>query len=503
MNKLYYGDCLDVLRESIEDESIDLIYIDPPFNSKRNYNVLFESIDLKDTKAQKEAFADTWSNVSYLDQLAILQGLDRELWLFLKNLDSLSISKGSVAYLTTMALRIFFMKKKLKKSGSFYLHCDPTMSHYLKIVCDLVFGEKNYLNEIVWCYRERGLAKNYYNKKHDVILFYSKHRGAHVFNADQIHESYSQVSVKKFKHTDDEGRKFRIRGRNVAEAGKLRQKTDIPIQQESEFTYRQYLEEGTGPMPLDWLELPFLNQAAAERLGYPTQKPETLLERFIKASSNEGDTVADFFCGCGTAVAVAERLNRKWIGVDISHLAIRLIYNRVTESYKINPDRYRAVKEDISILGFPRDIASARELARGAKGGRVAFQDWVIEFMLGGVSRDSHKGYDGYIAIGRSATERDSVLIEVKSGSTNLEDVRELIYAVGNEGAEMALFVCFNEHVTDGMRRAALQAGYYDQSSYGTKFPRIQILTIEELLEGKTVLHPNPALFNVTFKKAF
>ncbi len=493
MNQLYYGDCLDVLQESIADESIDLVYIDPPFNSKRNYNVLFESIDLKDTKAQKEAFADTWSNVSYLDQLAILQGLDRELWLFLKNLDSISISKSSVSYLTTMALRIHHIRKKLRKSGSFYLHCDPTMSHYLKIVCDIIFGEKNYLNEIAWCYRERGIAKTHYNRKHDVILFYVKKNGLHTFNYEQILGQYSDVSIKKFKYTDDKGIKYRLRYRDG--------RSDPPT--ETEDTYRQYLEEGAGPLPLDWLELPFLNQVAAERLGYPTQKPETLLERFIKASSNEGDTVADFFCGCGTAVAVAERLNRKWIGVDISHLAIRLIYNRVTEQHKINPDRSREVRDNISILGFPRDIASARELARGARGGRIVFQDWVIEFMLGGVSKDSHKGYDGYITIGRSLTEKDTILIEVKSGATNLEDLRELIYAADRESAEMAMLVCFNEYVTDGMRRAALQTGYYDQPSYGTKYPRIQILTIEDLLEGKTVLHPNPAMFNVTFKKAY
>jgi len=443
--------------------------------------VLFESIDLKDAKAQKKAFADTWSNVSYLDQLAILQGSHRELWLFLKNLDSISISKSSVSYLTTMALRIFHIHRKLKKSGSFYLHCDPTMSHYLKIVCDLIFGQNRFRNEIVWAYEIGGRGHKQWGKKHDIILFYSI--------SNEYHFDWKNVATPRKAGThmktgsDENGRLYQEK---VARSGK---------------SYRYFVDEGT--IPPDWWIIQQLNWEEKERLHYPTQKPEALLERMIRASSNEGDVVADFFCGCGTAVAVAERLNRKWIGVDISHLAIKLIYNRVTEPYKINPDRFREVRDNISISGFPRDIASARELAHGAKKGRIAFQDWVIEFMLGGVSRDTHKGYDGYITIGRSATERDTILIEVKSGASNLEDLREFIYAVDKETAEMAMFVCFNEYVTEGMRRAALQAGYYDQPSFGTKYPRIQILTIEELLEGKTVLHPNPALFNVTFKKAF
>jgi len=505
-NRLFYGDCLDVLKNSIEDETIDLVYIDPPFNSKRNYNVLFESIDMTDTKAQKEAFADTWSNVKYIDQLHEIQNLNLDLFKFLSTLDSINISKGAVSYLTTMALRIIYMHRKLKKTGSFYLHCDPNMSHYLKIVCDLVFGENNFLNELIWCYRERGISKTYFNKKHDVILFYAMKRGRQKFNYDEIREKYSEVSIKKFKHIDESGRRFRIRGRNVPEAGKWRRKTDIPIQYESEYTYRQYLDKDNGPLPLDWFEIPFLNQAAKERLGYPTQKPESLLERLMKVSSNEGDIVADFFCGCGTAVAVAQRLNRNWLGVDISHLAVRLMYNRVLEPYSDNPEQYERTRSKIEINGFPRDIASAHELATSTKKGRIKFQDWIIEIMLEGVSNPKKVGdggYDGYLTLYRDAKVRDVVLIEVKSGKLTVKNIREFIHVVDHEKAVMGIFVCFEDQVTKPMRMEAQHAGYYDQEAFGIKFPHIQILTVEDLFEGKTLAHPNPTMFNVTFKKSY
>lgn len=495
-NRLFYGDCLDVLKNSIEDESIDLIYIDPPFNSKRNYNVLFESIDMSDAKAQKEAFADTWSNVKYIDQLNEIQDLNLDLYKYLHTLDSIAIPKSAVSYLTTMALRIHYMHRTLRPSGSFYLHCDPTMSHYLKVVCDLIFGMTNFLNEVVWCYRERGIAKKHYNRKHDTILFYAKKRGRHTFNCEEILEKYSKVSIKKFKYVDEGGRRYRLRNKDG--------RSDPPI--ESEETYRQYLEPDDGPLPLDWIELPFLNQAANERLGYPTQKPESLLERIIKASSNEGDVVADFFCGCGTAVAVAQRLNRHWIGVDISHLAVRLMYNRILEPYRDANDMYSKIKNNIEIDGFPRDVASARELAAGTKKGRIKFQDWIIEIMLEGVSNPKKVGdggYDGYLTMYRDARKKDAVLIEVKSGSVDIGKLRQFIHVVNHEKAVMGIWVCFANQVTKGMRIEAQQAGYYDQEAFGTKYPRVQILTVEDLLEGKTIAHPNPAMFNVTFKKAY
>ncbi len=503
MNKLFYGDNLDILKRSIEDESIDLVYIDPPFNSKRAYNVLFESIDLSDAKAQKEAFADTWSNVSYIDELNALQDLDLDLYSFLWNLDRLRIAKGTISYLTIMAHRIFYMRKKLKKTGSFYLHCDPTMSHYLKMICDLIFSVNNYANEIVWCYKERERSKKHYNRKHDIILFYTKTYGNHIFNYREIMDDYSEVTIKKFKHIDDAGRRFRIRGKGTPEAGKFRKKTDIPIEEEGEFTYRQYLDETIGALPRDWFEMPFINQASKERLGYPTQKPEALLERIIKASCNEGDLVADFFCGCGTTVAVAQKLNRKWIGVDISHLAVRQIYSRLLKPYEGKKKALEKLRSGIEISGFPRDIASAKDLARHTKKGRLKFQDWIIEIMLGGVSnpkKTADGGFDGYLTFYKSEKRKDIALIEVKSGNTNVGDMRGFVEVVNKHKANIGVFVCFKEYLTKGMESEAGQAGYYEPEHFKQRYHRVQILTVEELLEGKSFDYP--AYQNITFKNA-
>ena len=480
-NRLFYGDCLDVLKKSIEDESIDLVYIDPPFNSKRNYNVLFESIDMTDVKAQKEAFTDTWSNVKYMDQLAEIQDLNLDLFKFLSTLDSINLSKGAVSYLTTMALRIHYMHRKLKSTGSFYLHCDPTMSHYLKIVCDLIFGGKNFRNEIAWHYRRWTAVSKRFQRMHDVIHFYVKHNPT--FNV--LYEPYGRWLEKDYKYVDEDGRRWRWHSPHG-----IKQKV--------------YLDEPQRGVQMNdvWI-IPFIGSTAKERLGFPTQKPEALLERIIKASSNEGDLVADFFCGCGTAVAVAQRLNRRWIGVDISHLAVRLIYNRVLNAYRRNPSKFRNVKSNIEIDGFPRDVASARELATSTRKGRMKFQDWVIEIKLDGVSKDLRRGYDGYVTIYRDAKKKDVVLIEVKSGAAEVEDIREFVNAVNNENAAMGVFVCFADKVTRQMLIEAQRAGYYDKDVFGTRFPRVQILTVEDLLDDKSFKHPNPQLFNITFTNLY
>ena len=497
MNTLYFGDNLDVLKRLHQEHPqglIDLIYIDPPFNSKRNYNILFEDADLKDAKAQKEAFADTWSTISYLDTLEEIKTVNLGLYYVLHAFDQSAVSKSALSYLATMAIRIWYMRKVLKETGSFYLHCDPTMSHYLKIVCDLIFGERNFLNEVVWCYKERGISKTTYNKKHDCILFYAKTRGRQTFNYQEILETYSDVTLKKFKYVDEQGRPFRIRGRNVIEAGQWRRKTDIPREHESAYTYRQYLETTHGSLPRDWFEMPFLNQAAKERLGYPTQKPEALLERIVKASSNEGDLVADFFCGCGTTIAVAQKLHRQWFGVDISHLAIRLVIKRLQETYDTH---YEKIQPTFETLGIPKDIASAKELAEHTHKGRLKFQDWVIEFLLGGVSnpkKTADGGWDGHMTFAMGK-KKEIILIEVKSGNVNVKNLREFIHVVNAQQAAMGVFVCFQAQVTLPMEREAKQQGYYTPTIeivgvYATQFPKIQILTIERMLAGEQVKMP-------------
>lgn len=463
MNKLYFGDCLDILKDlysSNKQGFIDLIYIDPPFNSKRNYNILFEDADIKDTKAQKEAFADTWSNVSYKDTIHEIQDIDLDLFTFLKALDKINVSKSAAAYLTMMAIRIYYMHKVLKNTGSFYLHCDPTMSHYLKLICDLVFGKEKFRNEISWCYRKWSINQKQFVSNHDIILFYAKSQN-NIFNIQ-----YSDLSKGTLKRWKGKKQKaiFDEQGNRIA-------------------TSEDEASEGS-PMP-DWWEISIINPAAKERLGYPTQKPEALLERIIKASSNAGDLVADFFCGCGTTVAVAQRLKRDWIGVDISHLAIGLIEKRLKDTYG------NKIKNTYEIFGLPKDIASSKKLASGTEKGRLKFQEWVIETMIGGVcnpKKTADGGWDGHLTFYKTEKDRETVLIEVKSGIVNVKNLREFIQVVNKQNAGMGVFVCFKEQVTKPMQLEAKEQGYLKH--YENKCDKIQILTIEDLLEGKNINMP-------------
>ncbi|MFH1051720.1 MAG: DNA methyltransferase [bacterium] len=486
MNELYYGDCLDVLKEMHRkhpDGFIDLIYIDPPFNSKRNYNVLFESVDLSDTKAQKEAFADTWSNVSYYDTLNEIQDLDIDLYGFLKALDNINISKSAISYLTTMAIRIWYMHKVLKDTGSFYLHCDPTMSHYLKIVCDLVFGESNFKNEIIWSNESssgfKSQIKTKFVRGHDTILFYSLKNPT--FNIEYL--PLSESTIKRYDKVDIDGRKYKI---YFEENGAER---------------KVYLDSSHGKKLLDtWTDMPSFQTVNANRewMGYPTQKPLTLLERIIKASSNEGDIVADFFCGCGTTIAAANKLNRQWIGTDISHLAIRLILKRLTDPYP--PDKQKEIKMNIAINGFPRDPATARELAESDSGGRLKFQDWVIEVMLNGIAnpkKTADGGWDGYLTFDKGTKERGLCIIEVKSGNVNVKNMREFVQVIKTQSADIGVFVCFEVQVTKPMQSEAKQAGKIPN----TNIDKIQILTVEDLLNHKSVQIPGKGS-QTTFKKS-
>ena len=477
MNKLFFGDNLEIMKELLKQNPngfIDLIYIDPPFNSKRNYNVLYESIDMEDTKAQKQAFADTWSNVGYLDTLREIQDIDMDLYEFINALDKINISKGAISYLATMGIRIWYMHKLLKETGSFYLHCDSTMSHYLKIVCDLIFNEKNFRNEIIWNYKRYTAVSNKFQCLHDIILFYSKTNNLK-FNTIRI--PYGEKSGEADSHykQDEDGKWFRWQKRKNKEP------------------YKIYLSEGRRLG--DTWDISIINASAKERLGYPTQKPEALLERIIEASSNKGDVVADFFCGCGTAISVAQKLKRKWVGVDISHLAVKLITKRLMDAYGTG------VRKTFEIFGFPRDIASARELATGTRKGRLKFEEWIIEVMLHGVlnEKKNQPGFDGYLTLDMP-WKKEFVLIEVKSGNASLQQVNHFIQTIKDKEAVMGLFVCFARQVTDGMKQAAKKGGYYLEQNFGRKFEKMQIISVEDLLDNKL---PNlPPAENITFKKA-
>jgi len=472
-NELYFGDCLDVLKKLHRKHPagfIDMIYIDPPFNSKRNYNILFESADLKDTKAQKEAFADTWSNVSYKDTLEELKDIDLDLVSFLDNLDKIRISKSAVSYLTTMAIRIHYMHKVLKNTGSFFLHCDPTMSYYLKIVCDLIFDVKNFRNEIIWHYRKWPSGNRQFQRNHDCILFYSK--------SDSKKRIFNQVDL--MERTESTLKRFGIQ---KIVSGYDEDGNRIPSQMED--------KESLG-VPRD--DVWDIRRVPPIKQIFPTQKPEALLSRIIRASTKEDDLVADFFCGCGTTVIVAQELKREWLGVDISHLAVGLIERRLVRSYG------KKIRNSFEIDGLPKDVASAKKLAEGTSHGRIKFQEWVIETVLGGIhnpKKVGDGGWDGHLTFEPTGRPKEIILIEVKSGTVGVGKLRSFIQTVKKQKASIGVFVCFNEYVTRPMKQEAKDEGYYDKDFWGTKYDKIQILTVDDLLEGEEIKMPDTTMTTV------
>lgn len=344
---IYCGDCLARLPK-IPESSIDLIYMDPPFNSNRNYEVFWG-----DTK-EKRSFEDRFGAAEH--------------------------------YVNYMRPRLIQLARTLKLSGSFYYHCDWHASHYVKIVLDELYGYNNFLSEIVWCYRERGISKQYWNRKHDTIFSYAKYFGKHKFNFEDVLEAYSEEYLLKFKYKDEKGR-YQIRGKNIK--GSPVQRADgLTPDAELKYpglTYRQYMKDGM--LPLDWWMIPLLNKSAAERLGYPTQKPLALMERIIKASSNKGDIILDPFCGCGTTLVAAQSLQRRWIGIDISPTACRVMAKRLSDVCGLREGK------DFVVRDMPKSI---EELLKYPP---FEFQNWAIN-ALGGVPsarKVADYGIDGYL----------------------------------------------------------------------------------------------------------
>ena len=518
MNRLFFGDNLDVLKKLLKENPrgfIDLIYVDPPFNSKQDYNILFENIDLMDAKAQKMAFADTWSNVSYHDTLLEIQSLDIDLYKFLTALDDIRLSNGAISYLTIMAIRIWYIKKLLKITGSFYLHCDSVMSHYLKIICDLVFGTEGFKNEITWKRTNNPKGSQFKDKKYgvytDTILFYTKTK-KYCFELDDVRMPLTQEELEiKYPKHDEKGRYleypilrsaskgprpnlvYEYKGYTPDQWGWVVKKEKlIAIDLRGDLAwrkngspYRKYriTEDRGKPVGNLWDDIYRIQSNADEFLGYPTQKPITLMERIITVSSKPGDLVADFFCGCGTTIAAAEKLNRQWLGVDISHLAIKLILKRLTDPYP--EDKRKEILLSIDVNGFPKDIASAKELAGNTDKHRIKFQDWVVEVLLGGVSspkKSGDGGRDGYFTFHKSydGKDRGTGIIEVKSGNVSISMVRSFMTSVEAFKADMGVFVGFAGQITNGMRIEASKHGKLPNFN----IDKIQILTIEDLMDG-------------------
>ena len=464
-NTLYYGDNLDVLRRYVKDGSIDLIYLDPPFKSEQDYNVLFAEQNGSRAAAQIKALEDTWrwdqdSARSY--QEVVETGpprVSQVMQAFRKFLDE----SDMMAYLAMMAPRLVEFRRALKPTGSIYLHCDPTASHYLKLLMDAVFRPPMFRNEIIWSYRTGGVSKRAFARKHDTILFYTK-SNRYVFNLQR----YKSWQLKEYKYSD---------------------KYPEHYDEEKKMWYHLAVCRDV------WEDINPIGTSAGERLGYPTQKPEALLERMFEASSNKGDTVLDPFCGCGTAVVVAERLKRKWIGIDITHLAVALMKHRLKDAFG-NKLKYR-------VIGEPVSLPDARTLA---KDNRYQFQWWALG-LVGARPVEQKKGADRGID-GRlyfhdepdNARERTKqIVISVKSGKVGVKDVRDLRGVVERETAQIGVLISM-EKPTRAMQKEAASAGFY--KSPWREHPVMQILTVEDLLKGKKIDYPDLPGVNVTFKKA-
>jgi DNA modification methylase len=524
-NALYFGDNLEVLRESIKDESIDLIYLDPPFNSNATYNVLFKTPKGHQSDAQIEAFDDTWhwgehAEAAFAD---LMQQPNTDVAEVVRALRSVLGENDMMAYLTMMAIRLLELHRVLKPTGSLYLHCDPTASHYLKIVLDQVFGAEHFRNEIIWLRTApKGHAFSRFPSTHDVILAYGKN-DATVWNTpfiglrDEYMESHYRMVepgtgrrymldnlinpnpdrpnlTYEFPPGSGRVRVWRWTQERMLEAWKegrvvVPERGGVP-------RYKRYLDETKGtPVTSVWTDIPPVNSQAQERLGYPTQKPLALLERIVAASSNEGDVVLDPFCGCGTAVHAAEKLKRKWIGIDVTHLAVSLIEKRMRDAF---PDL------DFAVHGTPKDLDGARDLALRDK---YQFQWWACSLVnaqpFGGKKKGADSGIDGLIYFQDDEKLPKKIVVSVKGGEgVSVAMLRDFGHVIAREKAALGLFVCLAPP-TKPMIAEAAGAGFYTSPLTGANFPRMQILTIDGLLAGsEQARYPRMDAGGLTFKKA-
>lgn len=520
-NHLYYGDNLIVLRESIRDESVDLVYLDPPFNSNANYNVLFRGPSGDQSQAQIEAFEDTWHWNDAAEKAfdEVMFGSNTDVADMLRAMRSFLKDNDMMAYLTHMAVRLVELHRVLKPTGSIYLHCDPTASHYLKLIMDGVFGPRQFRNEIVWkrtsSHNDASQGLTRYGRTHDVIFFYPKDKLTNwilqfaPYSDDYLNQHYSNReadSGRRFKTSDLTAAKpggdvsyewkgvFPPQGRYWAYSKANMQKFD----EEGRLVYaaksgmprlKHYLDEMPGvPLGDVWEDIPPINSQAQERLGYPTQKPVALLERILSASSNPGDVVLDPFCGCGTTVHAAQKLDRQWIGIDITHLSISLIEKRLKDAF---PDI------TFEVHGTPKDLEGARDLSNRDK---YQFQWWAVSLVdavpFGGKKKGADGGIDGHIFFRSGAKTVEKAIVSVKGGGVGVKDIRELTAVVDRERAKVGIYISL-EKPTEPMVREAAGAGLYDGPT--GKVPKIQLFTIEELFAGKK---PNIPLMERGFKQA-
>lgn len=511
-NTLYYGDNLHVLDEKIRGESVDLIYLDPPFNSNANYNMLFKSPDGSDSDAQINAFDDTWSWGPSAEEAVdwVRDSGHHKTYDLLETMRGFLGENDMMAYLAMMAARLIELHRVLKPTGSLYLHCDPTASHYLKLLLDGVFGAKSYKNEIVWKRTTTHSDSKTWSRISDTILFFTK---ASEFTWTTPREPHSEEYVAtKYRHDDGDGRgpyrldnmtspnprpnmMYEWLGFPFPPKGwrykpetmqRLHDEGRIWYPTNADGTYRttnrpqlkRYLDEMPGGvMGNIWTDIHPINSQAQERLGYPTQKPLALLERIISASSNEGDVVLDPFCGCGTALDAAEKLGRQWIGIDVTHLAINLIEQRMMDAHP---------EASFTVVGRPESLAGAEELAKRDK---HEFEKWIVPKLDGHLFEGGRKGadggIDGFIYFKPDGKKTEKAILSVKGGeNVGVGMIRDLHSTMEREKATAAVFIT-KALPTKPMTTEAAKVGNFDSEVTGRKHPRLQIITLAEIFADK------------------
>ena len=546
-NTLFYGDNLQVMRDHIPDESVDLVYLDPPFNSNASYNIFFREKSGEESPAQIKAFTDTWewtqeTERTYEEEIILHTNTPVEVKEMIAAFRQFIGRNALMAYLVMMTPRLVELRRVLKPTGSLYLHCDPTASHYLKIVLDTVFGKGRFKNEIVWRRTGTHGKTRRYGPIHDTLLFYTK---AETYTWNFPHRPYMKGHVEEYFIQDGHGWKTNYygnvltgsglrsgesgqpwqgfdptaKGRHWAIPGKLVEEVSEDLSQLSQHQkldrllelghvkiipgqawpiYERYISPEDGQTTPDiWAYQPYtqgtvfgteagidedvrwLSPSDQERLRYQTQKPLALLERIIQTSSNEGDVVLDPFCGCGTAVAAAEKLNRQWLGIDITHLSVALMKNRMKTMFNLDAGT------DYRVTGEPQDVGSAQALFDQDP---YQFQFWAVS-LLEAQPRDQQKrgpdgGIDGmfYFIDGPRRTPR-KVVVQVKGGGTEAKDVRDLKGVLDREKAAIGLLITLQEP-TRNMRQEEASGGFYRSEIWQGNYPKIQIRTINQLLDN-------------------
>lgn len=536
--KLFLGDNLKVLRESIPDESVDLVYLDPPFNSAADYNVLFRDQGDQKDSAQVMAFTDTWHWGPDDEQLLLeLTQIHGELARFLSDTVTRLGRNDLSAYLVMMAARLVELHRILKPTGSLYLHCDPTASHYLKTVLDVIFGPENFRNEIVWKRTSAHSDAKIWSRVSDTILFYTV-SDSFIWNPQYAPHDPAYVKT-KYRHDDKDGKGlYRLSDMTAPEGGgmsainkttgkpngwyewegfpppargwRYKRETMQRLHDEGRIWYpedktkrpqlKRYLSETQGVLLGNvWDDIPPVNSQAMERMGYPTQKPVALLERIMSASSNPGDVVLDPFCGCGTTVCAAEKLGRNWVGIDITHLSVALIKARLRRDFGLEQSDYQEE-------GTPTTTEGAKYLFDQDP---FQFQFWILgeigaqPFGASAGNKKGKKGADGGIDgqmffLRPDGGKVEKVIVSVKGGKNLTAGmVRDLAGVLTKEEAALGVFVCLAPPTAGVLKEAAQQGGY----EYGGRmYQRVQVLTVEEILGGKQPDIPKGAV-NVSYQQ--